>query len=131
MPKITAKDLSKLWGAPDHSRLTKKQQSIRLPILVAAKIEAIQELYPTQKKSEIIGQLLASALDQFEQGLESLPDLDQPTVFGPDEETFFPDIGDKGKFIRLSNEHIKTFELELGNGSPTLLNESYVRDETR
>lgn len=53
------KDLVKVWDAPDHSRLTPKQISIRLPILVAAKISALCDLYPRTTKSQMIGDLLA------------------------------------------------------------------------
>jgi hypothetical protein len=59
-------DLAKVWDAPDNSKLTPKQISIRLPIHVAAKISALCDMYPRKTKTEIIGDLLATALDQFE-----------------------------------------------------------------
>ena len=34
-------DLHKLWGMPDNSRLTPKQLSFRLPVHVAAQINAL------------------------------------------------------------------------------------------
>ncbi len=46
------KYLAKVWDAPDHSRLTPKQISIRLPILVAAKVSALCELYPGQARAK-------------------------------------------------------------------------------
>jgi hypothetical protein len=63
------KDLPKLWGSPDNSRLTKKQYSLRFPFHVMAKVNAIGEMYPSKTKTEIIGDLLASALEQFAAGL--------------------------------------------------------------
>jgi hypothetical protein len=65
------RDLLKVWDAPDNSRLTPKQWSVRLPIHVAAKICALCDLYPRKTKTEIIGDLLATALDQL---TEALPD---------------------------------------------------------
>jgi hypothetical protein len=63
------KDLVKIWNAPDNSKLTPKQWSIRLPIHVAAKINALCDIYPRKSKTEIIGDLLATALDQLEGAL--------------------------------------------------------------
>jgi len=65
------KDLVKIWTAPDLSKLTPKQISLRLPIQVAAKISALCDMYPRKTKTEIIGDLLATALDQLEAGLDS------------------------------------------------------------
>ena len=57
-------DLVKVWDAPDHSKLTPKQISIRLPIVAAAKIEALCEIFPSKTKSQIIADLIVTALDQ-------------------------------------------------------------------
>jgi len=58
------KELPSVWGKPDLSRLTAKQISIRLPLEVSAKIAALNDLFPKKTKTEIIGDLLASALGQ-------------------------------------------------------------------
>src|SRR5512139_554738 len=63
------RDLVKVWDAPDNSRLTPKQWSIRLPIQVAAQINALCTLYPRKTKTEIIGDLLATALAQLAEAL--------------------------------------------------------------
>ena len=63
------RDLVKVWAAPDNSRLTPKQWSIRLPIQVAAQINALCVLYPRKTKTEIIGDLLATALAQLAEAL--------------------------------------------------------------
>lgn len=60
---MKASDLAKILGAPDNSRLTAKQQSFRLPTHVAAKINALCDVYPNRTKTEIVGLLLAAALD--------------------------------------------------------------------
>ena len=70
---MQSKDLVKLWNAPDNTRLTPKQKSIRLPLHVAAKISALCEIFPKKTKTDIIGDLLATALDDVEEGLSSEP----------------------------------------------------------
>ena len=125
------KDLVKVWDAPDHSQLTPKQISIRLPILAAAKIAALCEMYPSKSKSQIIGDLIATALDQVVDTLPSKkgkylgPDFDD--LYGdPDLEPYihseaqqqtvggiYEDIGLKGKFLRLYKKHLRELEKDL------------------
>lgn len=58
-------DLHKVWSAPNNSRLTAKQASFRLPVHVAAKINALCKFYPTETKTEIIGDMSAAALEDL------------------------------------------------------------------
>ena len=134
------KDLLKVWDAPDHSRLIPKQVSIRLPILVAAKIAALQEMYPSKSKSQIIVDLLATALDQLESGLPSKrgvlieempeepmdPDLLHAGPFGEQEINLktvriYEDAGLRGHFLRLTKNHLRDMEKELGVEEPMRL----------
>ncbi len=123
-------DLVKVWDAPDHSKLTPKQISIRLPILAAARIEAFCEMYPSKPKSQIITDLLATALDQV---VDSLPSK-KGKFLGPNFDSFendeylkhyvdaschdnpvsgiYEDIGAKGKFLRLTQKHLRILEKE-------------------
>ncbi len=122
------KDLVKVWDAPDHSRLTPKQISIRLPILVAAKISALCELYPRSSKSKVIGDLLATALDEVEQALPSkkgrflyeapeLPPKGNEEV-GVTSESVYEDIGLKGKFRTLTEKYLRELEKDAGIKEP-------------
>jgi hypothetical protein len=109
-------DLAKVWDAPDHSRLTPKQLSIRLPILVAAKISALCEMFPKKTKTQIIGDLLATALDQFEEGLPS----ERGDFLGAEPKdlidfeivSMYEDVGLKGRFIRLTKKYLREIEME-------------------
>lgn len=47
------------------------QFSIRLPVLVAAKVSALCEIFPKKSKSEIIGDVLAVGLELIEDELPS------------------------------------------------------------
>lgn len=123
-------DLTKVWDAPDHSKLSPKQFSIRLPILTNAKIAAFCDMYPGRSKTAIINDLIITALDQVIESLPSKkgkflgPDLDglcddpdlrdyidpqsaDSTVGG-----IYEDIGPKGQFLRLTKKHLKQLEKE-------------------
>jgi len=105
---MQSKDLVKLWNAPDNTRLTPKQKSIRLPLHVAAKISALCEIFPKKTKTDIIGDLLATALDDVEEGLSSEPyPWEEET--GPDEVW-----GDRKKYYDLANKCLKELESETG-----------------
>jgi len=69
---MNPKGLSKAWLEPDSARLSKRQIAIRLPLRVIAGIDAIEVLFPKKNKTEIIGDLLSAALDQFAEGLSDV-----------------------------------------------------------
>lgn len=111
------KDLAKVWDAPDNSKLTPKQISLRLPLMVSAKISALCDMYPRKTKTEIIGDLLATALDQFEEGLESEKGGHigrEPSPPDGDLEDIFEDVGTRGRYWRLTQKHLKEVETEAG-----------------
>lgn len=137
------KDLIKVWDAPDHSRLMPKQISIRLPILVSAKLSALQEMYPSKSKTQIIVDLLATALDQLEEGLPSKrgvlleegpeetidPELDNPrrevAVFR-NTMRVYEDAGLRGYFLRLTKKHLRDMEKELGVEEPMRIQDAVI-----
>jgi hypothetical protein len=139
-------DLVKVWDAPDHSKLTPKQISIRLPILAAARIEAFCEMYPSKTKTQIITDLIATALDQVVEGLPSK----KGKFLGPefsDMETdehirayvdidshdndvsgVYEDIGPKGQFLRLTKKHLRKLEKEAKINEPIHCPEPVIID---
>jgi hypothetical protein len=106
-------DLHRVWDAPDNSRLAAKQQSFRLPVHVAAKINALCDLYPTKSKTEIVGDLLTAALDEAidhlprERGEQISEDRDHGAIFAAH--------GPAVRFRELANKHYRDLERELGN----------------
>lgn len=110
---MKAKDLVSLWETPDNTRLTAKQTSIRFPVHIAAKIAALCEMYPKKTRTEIIGDLLASSLEEMERSFPFIPGA----PFGQDEEgeTLFLDTGPGKRFRDLANKYYKELEEELGN----------------
>ena len=111
-------DLLKVWGAFDNKRLCAKQFSIRLPVHVAARINALCEMYPSKTRSDIINDLLSSALDHIE---ESLPVYKSDFPDHVDGKEIYADIGPKIEFQYAANRFYIELEKELGNPNPKAL----------
>lgn len=109
--------LVELWAAPDNSRLTTKQFTFRLPTHVAAKIHALCDLYPTKTRTQIVGDLLTSALADIDKAMPVFegpsPDRDPETG-----EAIVELTGPRIDFYDLANKHFAEIERELGNESP-------------
>lgn len=115
---MKTKDLITIWGAPEPPRLAPKQFSIRLPMLVSAKISALCEMYPKKTKTEIIGDLLTTALEQLEYDFPTVngrPLCDDPETG----ETIYEDIGIRTSFRRLTEKHLREIENDAGVTDPT------------
>jgi hypothetical protein len=61
------------WVGPDNSRLMRNQTSMRLSVHVAAKISALCDMFPQRTKTQIINDLLSTALSELEKSLEKNP----------------------------------------------------------
>ena len=90
------RDLFKAWHAPNGAQLTARQFSIRLPVHVAAKIAALCEMYPKKTRTDIIGDLLSSALVKIEAGL--------PTIEGEELHGY-----DRTRFRTLATRYLREF----------------------
>ena len=115
-------DLLKVWDIPDYGKLAPKQVSMRIPILMAAKIAALCELYPQKTKTEIIVDLISTSLEQLEKSMPSKKGMklnDEPD-FPPGETPYntYEDIGIKGKFHDFAEKHLRTLEKESGIEEP-------------
>ena len=66
------KKLYALWRSNDDRRLVQRPVSMRLPVHVMARVNAINDLFPTKTRTEIMTDLLKVGLEAFE---ESLPPL--------------------------------------------------------
>ena len=117
---MKSSDLHSLWAIPDNSRVTSRQYSFRLPVHVAAKIEALCEMYPTRNRTQIVGDLLASALQEVE---SSFPPVKGKDLWeDPDTgEAFYEDVGPVARFRKLANKYYIDIEKELGTEKPTPL----------
>src|SRR6266568_650899 len=114
---MKTKDLITIWGAPEPPRLAPKQFSIRLPMLVSAKVSALCEMYPKKTKTEIIGDLLTTALDQLER---DFPPVQGRAIGDHPEtgETMYEDVGKGASFRRLTEKHLREIEKDAGITDP-------------
>ena len=118
-------DLVQIFEAPDLSILTPKQMSFRLPIIVAAKISALNRLYPNKTKTEIVGYLLASALDQLEEAMPSEKgELIEDSELAPGK--IYLDVGTKGIFRSYTEDALREIEAEIGLKEPIKLNSGII-----
>lgn len=126
---MKASKLSAVWDAPDNSRLMKKQTSVRLATHIEARLSAICEMFPAKSKSQIINDLLASALDEFADGFEFKPGKDRERDYdnsGPIE--IEPDVGLRASFYTRANRFLTEYEKEIGNEEPKLFNTERWRE---
>ena len=124
-----AAELHKFWSLPDNSRLTSKQYSFRLPVHVAAKIAALCEMYPQKTRTEIVGDLLSTAIDDL---INGMPFVDGRVVAIHPEtgEELCEDVGPRVQFSSLADMHYKTIEREMGNQNPSSLYDAMRQPKT-
>src|SRR5690348_225785 len=102
-------ELHSVWSMPDNSRLTAKQYSFRLPVHVAAKLAALCELYPSKTRTQIVGDLLATAIESAVEGLPTFKGRHLQRVDDPEQPAFdiYEDLGTKARFKRRANDHFR------------------------
>lgn len=123
-------DLVTLWSAPDHTQLTAKQYTIRLPIPVAAQISALCDLYPNKNRTELIGDLLASALDVVK---DALPYTEGKEIMGHEDDgkPVYKIHGPQAEFNRLTRKYTAELEAELTQGEAVAPAKPAPRKTTR
>lgn len=109
---MNTKDLHSIWNAPDNSRLTMKQYTVRLPVRVAAQLAALSEMYPRKTMTDLIGDILAAGLDQLAEDLPTKNVGQKPLGFREDGEAEWEQIGPGVTFSQLSQKYLKQFETE-------------------
>lgn len=117
---MKASDLVTFWSAPDNSRLTAKQYSFRLPVHIAAKLAALEDLYPTRSRTQLVGDLLAAAIAEVEKKLPT--SAGEPWEADPDNGKMMYHASGPGMTFRKSaNRYYSEIEREMGNESPEAL----------
>lgn len=65
---VKPSDLLKIWSVPSSSG-SAKQLTIRIPLSVFVKVKALEEMFPSRSRNELIADLLSTALVEFESSL--------------------------------------------------------------
>jgi hypothetical protein len=119
---VTESDLFQLWGARDDRRLSPKPVSVRLPVHVQARLFALEEMYPTKSRTDLITDLLKAGLEVFE---KSMPPIgyEIETHIDPDEpdRAFKIPSGIAHDYQAKANKQFKRLEAELGNNKAAQL----------
>lgn len=96
-------DLISRWGAQTHDPLAGKRYKMQLPLRDAARIEALQVMYPDCSEEEIVSDLLHAALDELE---VAMPYVRGERIIAEDDQgdPIYEDLGPTPRFYRLSHE---------------------------
>lgn len=109
----------------NDANLAKKTFSYRLPVHVAARLAAIEEMFPDLSRSQVIIEILKAGLLQFE---ASLPAPTQELLRNHDpamwQKADLEDpstkilVGPKVEYCNIANQHYQKYEIERGNKDP-------------
>ena len=110
------------WTVPDNSRLMPQQISFRLPVHVVAKLAALCEIFPNKTRTDIVGDLLSTALDEVIAALPIYQGRELGVIPGTTE-PYYDELGPQRDFKELANRYFAEFEKEMGNEPSTKLYE--------
>ena len=101
------RELVQHWQENARGRLSVTPYQIRLDLEAAARLAALQEMYPKHHVEELLGELLGAALDELE---ASLPYVKGSQVVATDEQgdPLYEDIGPTPRFLALSRKYLKS-----------------------
>jgi len=102
---MKVKDLFSRWEKESLEGLTQqKSYSLKVPLRVAAQIEALEQMYPHLTTETILSELISAALEEFR---ENIPYVESNHKIGEDEfgDPIFEDAGLTPKFIELTRKN--------------------------
>ncbi|MEH6386915.1 MULTISPECIES: pilin assembly protein [Pseudomonas] len=99
------RELTEEWERTAKGRVTQNTYQVKLPLEDAARLAALQEMYPKRCVEELITDLLSAALEEFE---ASLPYEPGDEVVAEDEmgDPLYGDTGPTPRFLTLSRKHL-------------------------
>lgn len=102
-------ELIQEWQKSAAEPLTKHAYSVRLPMVDAARVAALAELFPGRTETQIISELLAVALDEIE---AAFPYIQGTKVVDEDEcgDPIYEDVGLTPRFYDLKRKHLEKLE---------------------
>ncbi|TVP89954.1 MAG: pilin assembly protein [Pseudomonadaceae bacterium] len=100
------RDLTREWERSAKGRLTRTDYQVRLPLEDAARLAALQEMYPKRRVEDLITDLLGAALEELE---ASLPYRQGSEVIAEDElgDPMYDDAGPTPRYLELSRKHLQ------------------------
>jgi hypothetical protein len=100
------------WERNGKGRLSDTPYQIRLELEAAARLDALQEMYPKHHIEELLGELIGAALEELE---SSLPYVKGNKVVATDEQgdPIHEDVGLTPRFLALSRQHLARLSQQL------------------
>lgn len=99
------RELTEEWERTAKGRLTQNTYQVKLPLEDAARLAALQEMYPKRCVEDLITDLLAAALEELEAALPYEPGNE---VVAEDEmgDPLYGDTGPTPQYLKLSRKHL-------------------------
>ena len=100
------RELVQYWQENVQGQLSATPYQIHLDLQAAARLAALQEMYPKHHVEELLGELLCAALDELE---TSLPYVKGNKVVATDEQgdPLYEDVGLTPRFLTLSRQYLQ------------------------
>jgi hypothetical protein len=106
---MKARELLSLWEDTATGSLTADCYEVRLPIKDAARLKALQEIYPRRNIEELISDLLTASLDELE---SVMPYRQGSKIVATDEQgdPLYEDIGPTPRYLSLTEKHLHNYK---------------------
>ncbi|OOG22696.1 type 1 pili tip component [Thioalkalivibrio denitrificans] len=103
---MKVKELLEHWSKGNGGRVTQEEYCMRLSERDAARIAALEQLFPGKPRDMLIGDLLSAALDELEAAMPYVPG---ERVISEDElgDPIFEDTGLTPRFMELTRRHME------------------------
>lgn len=103
---MDVKHLLQNWQTNDSAPIAAKSYSLNLALYDAAKLEALNEMFPGRNLEQILSDLVAAALDELE---ESVPYVAGKAVIAEDDfgDPLYEDVGLSKRLHELTAKHVE------------------------
>ncbi|MEH6565168.1 MAG: pilin assembly protein [Halopseudomonas sp.] len=100
------RELTQNWENTAKGRVTRNSYKVKLCLEDAARLAALQEMYPKRRVEDLITDLLSAALEELE---ASLPYQAGSEVISRDEmgDPLYQDVGPTPRYLALSRKHLQ------------------------
>lgn len=110
------RDLTREWERSAKGRVTRDTYAVHLSLEDAARLAALEEMYPKRQAEDLITDLLSAALEELE---ASLPYRQGSEVIAEDElgDPIYADTGPTPRYLELSRQHLQAMLDEESNAN--------------
>ena len=100
------RELAQHWQRNATDELSPTRYQLRLGLEAGARLEALAEMYPLRSAEELLGELVAAALEEL---AASLPYVKGSRIIATDEQgdPQYEDIGPTPRFLVLTHKHME------------------------